>query len=200
MKDYNDYTNEIEMLLQGFDNKQLALYSTVCCERFIKFFEEFDEITQFGKYNFIRNLLNMCWEYHIKSDENYLNSLIEARNMIIDNIPDGADYPGIQAFLAQNVGIMLDSIIQLCLGTNNIIYSTGASLDSIFNLLWVNQWSDLFWTEELEKEICKNPIMEQELLYQKQDIADISNNSIDEVLADILRKRAIKNQYSIHQF
>ena len=199
-RNINLYISQIKDNLSGLNNYQVALYSSSCCERFISLYEEFDKENNFDKYNDVRVILNHCWDYALKKVG--LNMLESAASKIIEYVPHGDDYPGIESSLALSTCVLLDSTIKLYLNIKEEFHTVEYSFDSIENLLLNKSDEDIYLVDDQIKErLFDNHLVKKEFEFQNEDITEIKNQKeIDENLIIKLRTNASKNQYHFSQF
>jgi len=196
--------------LENFSTLQNCLFSAACCERFVKFYQAFQERENWGDYSKIRNSLDLCWSSIENFDRIKKDELSRALADLEEAMPDdqiGTD----EVILAGTAWGSIVSLLYQCLGETRFPLDTVPigifeTFKTVIGLGHPDNWGKVFIDyspelRELEISVLNDSRVKKEMKYQKEDIDDIiSRGEVDNNLITLIRERAKTNQWDANKF
>jgi hypothetical protein len=202
--------NKFLQPLKNFSTLQICLFSAACCERYVQFYQVFQERENWGDYSKIRNSLDLCWSCIENFDQIKKDELLRALADMEEAMPD--DQIGTnEVILAGTVWGSIIGLLYQCLGEtkyplDNVPIGIFETFKTVIGLGHPDNWGKVFIDyspelRELEITVLKDLRVRKEMEYQKEDMDDIiSRLEVDHDLITLIRERAKTNQWNAYKF
>jgi hypothetical protein len=208
-----EFYKTIDQLLQPlekFSTRQNCLFSAACCERFVQFYQVFQERENWGDYAKIRNSLDLGWSSIENFDQIKKDELLKALPDLVETMPPEEEFNNDKSLLAVTVCGTIMSLLSHCLGEikrpNEVPVGIFDTFLTVIGINHPDNWGKYFVgyppeLRELEIRLLKDSRVMKEMAYQKEDLDDIiSRGEVDHNLITLIRERAKTNQWDAHKF
>ena len=172
--------NILKIQLALFEPWKIITFSLLCCERMFPNFGKFSEDTNFGDALIIRDALDIAWEFLKTEKIPERFRLIASKCEVLTPDTENFGSPLTSAALdaAVSACILMDMIVK---PEENLAIEIASLARDTVDMFVQNEFNVDHFETNYERNILSNPLLQQELLNQYEDIQKLKSVFADKL-------------------